>query len=72
MSRAGFGSGQGSIKITRMQGGLHVIDDELNKIPLEDDSVDLIHSSGVLHHVRNLSLAFEEIKRVMKVGGGCR
>ncbi len=57
------------LKLHGCRAELYVIDDELNKIPLEDNSVDLIHSSGVLHHVKNLGLAFEEIKRVMKVGG---
>ena len=54
------------LKLHGGEADLYLVDDELNKIPLEDNSVDLIHSTGVLHHVRNLGLAFEEIKRVMK------
>ena len=42
------------------------IEDELNQIPLEDNTVDLVHSSGVLHHVRNIEATLAEIKRIMK------
>ena len=42
------------------------IRDTLNEIPVEDNSIDLVHSSGVLHHVSNLEVVVEEIKRVMK------
>jgi hypothetical protein len=45
------------------------LDEESNIIPLPDESVDLVHSSGVLHHVKNLNLALMEIRRVLKPGG---
>ena len=40
-----------------------------NIIPLPDESVDLVHSSGVLHHVKNLNKALMEIHRVLKPEG---
>lgn len=43
--------------------------EDRNIIPLPDQSVDLLHSSGVLHHVKNLNLALMEIRRVLKPGG---
>lgn len=40
-----------------------------NQIPLESCSVDLVHTSGVLHHAANLESAIEEIHRILKPGG---
>ena len=45
------------------------IDEETNKLDLPDECVDLVHSSGVLHHVKNLGPALNEICRVLKRGG---
>jgi hypothetical protein len=39
-----------------------------NKINLPDGMLDLVHSSGVLHHIKNLDTALNEINRVMKLG----
>ena len=38
-------------------------------LPFEDDSFDLIFSSNVLEHVRQLNDAFDEMKRVLAPGG---
>jgi len=47
--------------------------DEINTIiPLDNDSVDYIHSSGVLHHVRDLDATLRELYRVLKPGGKLR
>jgi ubiquinone/menaquinone biosynthesis C-methylase UbiE len=48
---------------------LYLINEETNQIPLESGQIDLVHSSGVLHHVKDLSAALKEINRVMKIGG---
>lgn len=48
------------------------IDEDSNKIALPDQCVDLVHSSGVLHHVKNLEFALDEIYRVLKPGGRLR
>ena len=47
---------------------VHVMEDD-NLLPLESDSVDLVHSSGVLHHAKNLDVAITEIRRILKPGG---
>jgi SAM-dependent methyltransferase len=47
---------------------IHIQEDE-NLIPLESDSVDLVHASGVLHHAKNMDAAIAEIRRILKPGG---
>lgn len=44
-------------------------DEEFTRIDLPDGSVDLIHSSGVLHHMTNPDLALQEFYRILKPGG---
>ena len=65
-----------AMKIARKRTDLHgieveflKIDEDLNNLSLESDSVDLVHSSGVLHHVKEINLALKEIYRVLKPGG---
>ncbi len=41
----------------------------LSRIPLSDESIDLISSDFVLEHVQNPDLVFQEIARVLKPGG---
>lgn len=41
-------------------------------IPLEDASVDYIHSSGVLHHIADLPPVLRELRRVLKPSGQAR
>jgi ubiquinone/menaquinone biosynthesis C-methylase UbiE len=45
------------------------IDENSVKIPLPNNCVDHIHSSGVLHHCKNLDLILEEFKRILKPSG---
>ena len=45
------------------------IDENKNTLPLEDNSIDFVHSSGVLHHVKDLSTAIKEIHRILKPNG---
>lgn len=39
------------------------------EIPVEDHSIDVVHSWDFLHHVSDLNLVFQEIRRVLKPGG---
>ena len=41
-------------------------------LPLQDSSVDLVHSSGVLHHVADLRATISELRRVLKRGGNAQ
>jgi ubiquinone/menaquinone biosynthesis C-methylase UbiE len=45
------------------------LDENSNLIPLSANSVDLVHSSGVLHHVKVLNIVLSEIHRILKPGG---
>jgi ubiquinone/menaquinone biosynthesis C-methylase UbiE len=45
------------------------IDEIDNTIPLPSESVDYIHSSGVLHHCANLEAVLKEFHRILKPGG---
>lgn len=45
------------------------IDERDNAIPIDSESVDLVHSSGVLHHARDMEAAILEIHRILKPGG---
>lgn len=40
-----------------------------DRIPLEDNSVDLVHSSGVIHHTTNPGSILRELYRVLRPGG---
>jgi SAM-dependent methyltransferase len=49
--------------------GLKIIDVETGKIPFPDQSFDFVFSDNVLEHVRDLSITFSEIRRLLKPGG---
>jgi SAM-dependent methyltransferase len=51
---------------------LHQLDDTTVGIPLESNSVDYVHSSGVLHHTSRPDLILREFVRILKPGGRCR
>jgi ubiquinone/menaquinone biosynthesis C-methylase UbiE len=42
---------------------------DLLNLPLQDNSIDLIYSIGVIHHTGNMPLALSELYRVLKPGG---
>lgn len=48
------------------------IEDGARALPLDDGSVDFIHSSGVLHHTPNMTDILAEFRRVLAPGGRCR
>lgn len=68
-----------ALAIARGRLALHGADVELlqireddNAIPIESESVDLVHSSGVLHHARHPRAALAEIRRILRPGGRLR
>lgn len=48
---------------------LHLASPVDPQLPLEDNSVDYIHSSGVLHHIPDPSAVLQEFRRVLRPGG---
>jgi ubiquinone/menaquinone biosynthesis C-methylase UbiE/uncharacterized protein YbaR (Trm112 family) len=42
---------------------------EAECLPLQDRTIDIVYTNGVLHHTPNTQKAVEEIKRVLKDGG---
>jgi SAM-dependent methyltransferase len=58
---------------------LHRIDAELipiserdNRLPLADESIDYVHSSGVVHHAEDPAAVLREFRRVLRPDGRCR
>lgn len=51
---------------------LYLVDEDRVRLPLEDNSVDLIHSSGVLHHCKDDVAVIREFYRILKPGGRVR
>ena len=41
-------------------------------LPIADASIDLVHSSGVLHHMPDMAPALSELRRVLKPGGSAQ
>ena len=65
-----------AINFSKQRLGLHKIDCEFlkldennNLLDLESNSIDLIHSSGVLHHCKDLDIILSEFFRVLKEDG---
>lgn len=51
---------------------LHYCDVARETLPVADASVDLVHSSGVLHHMEDMAPALTELRRVLKKGGNAQ
>ncbi len=49
-----------------------IIEQDGNRIPLDDASIDYIHSSGVIHHATDPAQVLREFRRVVKPSGKCR
>lgn len=49
-----------------------LIDENKEQLPLEDNSIDIIHSSGVLHHTPDISRILRDFHRILKDDGYCK
>ena len=56
-------------KLNFIDGNHLVINCSAEKIPLKDNSIDLVYSNGVLHHADNTENCFTEINRILKKNG---
>ncbi len=45
------------------------IDENEARLPFEDETFDIIHSSGVLHHIKEHKRVLSEFRRILKPGG---
>jgi ubiquinone/menaquinone biosynthesis C-methylase UbiE len=54
---------------TRALANCRVLRSSAGELPIEDQSVDVVHSWDFLHHVEDVSKVFGEIRRVLKPGG---
>lgn len=51
--------------------GGEVVAADATALPIQDASVDVVYSNGVLHHVEDTEAAVAEIHRVLRPGGHC-
>ncbi|PWR71336.1 class I SAM-dependent methyltransferase [Methanospirillum lacunae] len=56
-------------KLQNLSGRIHPIIGDVHRIPLTHGSCDLVVSRGSYHFWRNLPIAFNEIRRVLRDGG---
>ncbi|MBL4844263.1 MAG: class I SAM-dependent methyltransferase [Planctomycetes bacterium] len=68
-----------SLDEARLRLGVHnleaeyeLVDENNARISLDDESVDYVHSSGVLHHVPDPVAVLREFRRVLRPGGEIR
>jgi SAM-dependent methyltransferase len=60
------------VKLHGYQSAEVILLDEAKPLPLEDRSIDLIHCSGVLHHLPDMDRALREFRRLIKDDGLCQ
>ena len=48
---------------------VHILSDDITKMPFDNDAFDLIYSASVLEHISDVPAAFLEMARVLKPGG---
>lgn len=65
-----------AIELAKKRANLHkinvefILGDEKNKnIPLKSNSIDVINSMGVLHHIDRIEVTLKELKRIIKNNG---
>jgi len=69
VSKSALGVASARIALHGKKAELIQLDENNNKLPLDSESVDLIHSSGVLHHCKDLDTILGELYRILKKDG---
>tara|TARA_B110000046_G_scaffold181777_1_gene214563 strand:- start:402 stop:1070 length:669 start_codon:yes stop_codon:yes gene_type:complete len=69
VSKTALDLSKGRLKLHEKNPRLILLEEKRNEIPIESNYVDLIHSSGVLHHCANLPAVLKEFHRILKDDG---
>lgn len=64
-----YAAKQASEYIMTLQGKGITAQADAERLPIMNESIDVVYSHGVLHHTPNTSITFDEIDRVLKPGG---
>lgn len=69
VSKSALGVASTRLTLHGKKAELIQLDENNNKLPLDSESVDLVHSSGVLHHCKDLDTILGELHRILKKDG---
>jgi ubiquinone/menaquinone biosynthesis C-methylase UbiE len=69
VSQSSLAEAKSRLELHGAEPELHHHDVMRAPLPLSDATVDLVHSSGVLHHMPTIEPALNELRRVLKPGG---
>lgn len=69
VSSSSLAEAKDRLKLHGAEPELHHHDVIASPLPVEDASMDIVHSSGVLHHMPTMEPALRELRRVLKPGG---
>jgi SAM-dependent methyltransferase len=72
ISRSSLAEAKARLVLHGVRTELHHLDAANPRLPIPDASVDLVHSSGVLHHTPIMDSILAELRRVLKPGGQAR
>jgi ubiquinone/menaquinone biosynthesis C-methylase UbiE len=69
VSPTSLAQAQSRLGLHGISADLHRVDVQQQSLPIPDGSIDLVHCSGVLHHMADPGRALREFRRVLKPGG---
>ncbi len=72
ISQSSLGEAKKRLAVHGIPADLLKITEAGNHLPLDDGSVDYLHSSGVVHHAEDPSVVLREFRRVLSPQGRCR
>jgi SAM-dependent methyltransferase len=72
VSRSSLAEARSRLALHCATAELHQLDVHDAPLPLDDGSIDVVHSSGVLHHMEDPTRALSEFRRVLRRGGELR
>ena len=69
VSKTALNAARERLALHGIEAQLLQVEESGNEIPIPTNSIDYIHSSGVLHHCKNLDAILKEFRRVLKPDG---